>query len=136
MRRHFALLCAATTLAVACRPAVTHDVIELNGPTMGTSWSLKLVPGARGLKEGEIQAFDRLVRDRLGVIEGLMTTWDETSELSRFNAIRTDARFPVSPDTFAVFRAAVALAARRRARRRRDVELARTPAARFRSRCG
>lgn len=107
------MLFAATVAAVsvsACGEREPSRLVELRGPTMGTTWSVKLVPGPRGLAEAEIQAIDRHVRDLLARIEGLMSTWDATSELSRFNAIRSDEPFPVSPETFAVFRAAVALA--------------------------
>jgi FAD:protein FMN transferase len=71
---------------------------------------MKLVPGARALDAHELERLDALIRDRLGRVEALMSTWNPDSELSRFNRFRGDEPFPVSPETFAVFRAAVALA--------------------------
>lgn len=104
------LLAAAVSLlsVSACGDTGSSRLVELSGPTMGTTWSVKLVPSPRGLARAEVQAIDGHVRDLLVRIEGLMSTWDPTSELSRFNAYRGDEPFPVSPDTFAVFRAAVA----------------------------
>lgn len=109
---HIGMLFAATVAAVsvsACGEREPSRLVELRGPTMGTTWSVKLVPGPRGLAEAEIQAIDRQVRDLLARVEGLMSTWDQASELSRFNAHRSEEPFRLSPDTFAVFRAAVAL---------------------------
>ena len=98
-----------TLVTVACA-AETPRVLELAGPTMGTTWSVKLVPGPRGLDDEEVERLDGQIRDLLGRVEALMSTWNPDSELSRFNRFRAAEPFPVSPETFAVFRAAVDLA--------------------------
>jgi thiamine biosynthesis lipoprotein len=102
---------AVASLSGACHAAENRGRLELRGPTMGTTWSITLVPGARALDRVERDAIDRDVRDLLVHIEGLVSTWDLASELSRFNRSRSTAPFPVSPDTFAMFRWAMALAA-------------------------
>jgi FAD:protein FMN transferase len=101
------VLMAAT---VACGTAEAPRVIELSGPTMGTTWSVKLVPGPRPIAADELERLDGQIRDVLGRVEALMSTWNPDSELSRFNRFRGEEPFPVSPETFAVFRAAVEFA--------------------------
>jgi thiamine biosynthesis lipoprotein len=108
-RARLLLLAFAGLAASACRAPEPARTLELHGPTMGTTWSVKLVPGANGLDPADVQAIDSQVRDLLARVERLMSTWDPTSELSRFNQFRGGEPFPVSPDTFAVFRAAVAI---------------------------
>jgi thiamine biosynthesis lipoprotein len=103
------LLAVAVVAASACRVPEPPRTVELHGPTMGTTWSVKLVPGANGLDRPDVQAIDGQVRDLLARVERLMSTWDPTSELSRFNRFKGGEPFPVSPDTFSVFRAAVEL---------------------------
>jgi thiamine biosynthesis lipoprotein len=104
------LVATTTTFAGACGAAEATRVIELGGPTMGTTWSVKLVPGQRRLDAREVERLDGQVRDVLGRIDALMSTWNPDSELSRFNRFRGQDPFPVSPDTFAVFKAAVEFA--------------------------
>ena len=84
--------------------------VELGGPTMGTTWAVKVVPGPDGLPHEAIQDLDRTVRDDLARINLLMSTWDPDSELSRFNGTSSLQPVPVAPETFAVFRWAVDLA--------------------------
>lgn len=78
---------------------------------MGSTWSVKLVPGSGALAAGERESIDRQIRDLLTRIEGLMSTYDPASELSRFNQSRSVEPFPVAPETFAVFAWAARLAA-------------------------
>ncbi|MDP2319067.1 MAG: FAD:protein FMN transferase [Acidobacteriota bacterium] len=105
-----AAACLVLCLLTACRAAEVPGVLELRGPTMGTTWSVKLVPGPGGLATADVEAIDREIRLQLTAIEGLMSTWDPDSELSRFNQYREREPFQVSPDTFAVFKWAVSLA--------------------------
>jgi len=101
----------ALALLVCAGCATTPPApIKFGGPTMGTTWSIALVPRDRAVDAAEREAIDRDVRDVLTRIEALMSTWDEDSELSRFNRSRGTEPFPVSAETHDVFRWAIALA--------------------------
>jgi thiamine biosynthesis lipoprotein len=99
---------AASAVAVAvsaCSPGSDAPrTIDFSGPAMGTTWSVKVVPGPGGLEAEESRAIDRGIRDELARINQLMSTWDPASELSRFNASSSLEPFPVAPETFDVFR--------------------------------
>jgi thiamine biosynthesis lipoprotein len=97
-------------LLAGCHTIEKPRPIELRGPTMGTTWSIQMVAGPKGLDAAALDAIDRDVRDLLARVEGLMSTWDPASELSRFNRHQSTEPFSVSPETFEVFRRAVTLA--------------------------
>jgi thiamine biosynthesis lipoprotein len=96
----------ALAAAAACAPSPSsRAVAELGGPTMGTTWSVKVVePAAGRIDEAERAGLQRTAQATLTQIERLMSTWDATSELSRFNASTSLEPFPVAPETFDVFR--------------------------------
>jgi thiamine biosynthesis lipoprotein len=96
-----ALATVALAACVAGTPA--RRAIEFSGPAMGTTWSVTVLPGPGGLGGDESRVIDREIRDQLARINQLMSTWDATSELSRFNQSSSLAPFPVSPETFEVF---------------------------------
>jgi FAD:protein FMN transferase len=96
-------------LLAGCGPAPAPRAIELSGPSMGTTWTLKIAPGPGGLTSAARADLDDAVRDTLTRIEALMSTWDPESELSRFNTSSSTAPFSVAPETFDVFRWAVTL---------------------------
>ncbi len=102
--------CGLLLAACACAPPDPGAaVVELAGPTMGTTWAVRVVtadawPRAeRDRVAGEIQAV-------LDDVESKMSHYDPSSELSRFNRGRTTRPFPVSAETFEVFRQARRLA--------------------------
>lgn len=72
---------------------------------MGTTWAVRVVT---------TDPWPRAGRDRVGAdiqaalddVESKMSHYDPSSELSRFNRERTTRPFPVSADTFEVFRRA------------------------------
>ena len=85
---------AAVALAVRwLRPA--SDVYELVGATMGTSFSVRI--------DAELSTTDRervraLVEARLDELSRIMSTYDSTSELSRFNRRSSTEPVPASPE--------------------------------------
>lgn len=78
-----------------------RDLIELQGAAMGTTWSVKLADPL--LSEAQQRKAVDSVTQRLARVDELMSTWKETSELSRFNAFASTDSFEVAPETFAVF---------------------------------
>ncbi len=85
-------------LFIADAPAVT---IEISGPIMGTSYSVKLDVPSLGAQE-RTRVSD-VIRARLDEVNGLMSTYDPDSELSRFNASRSTQPQAMSAATLAVF---------------------------------
>jgi thiamine biosynthesis lipoprotein len=78
--------------------------IEISGPTMGTSYSVKLDVPSLNAPERELVA--EAIRARLDEVNALMSTYDPESELSRFNASRSTEPQPMSAATLHVFEVA------------------------------
>jgi thiamine biosynthesis lipoprotein len=85
------------------RPASERHVSEFRGLAMGGAFSVKIVTAKDELETPGLHDVDRALRSTLDRIEGLMSTWDRDSELSRFNRSTSLEPFTVSPETFAVF---------------------------------
>lgn len=101
----------ATLALTACgRPAPVRQTVTFGGPTMGTTWSVQVVTGPEGLATSRRAELDRSIRTVLDRINRLMSTWDPTSELSRFNDSDQLGPFVVAPETFEVFQWAQRLA--------------------------
>ena len=71
---------------------------------MGGTFSVKIVTPKNELETPGLQHVDRALRATLDRIEGLMSTWDRDSELSRFNRLTSLEPFALSPETFDVFK--------------------------------
>jgi thiamine biosynthesis lipoprotein len=84
------------------RPASERHVSEFRGFTMGGTFSVKVVTPKDELETPGLHGVDRALRSTLDRIEGLMSTWDPDSELSRFNRSTSLEPFPVSRETFEV----------------------------------
>ena len=83
-------------LTCGCQQGETSDKLRLSGQTMGTTWSLNMVPGSSGTDSAVLK---QLLQARLDQINGLMSTYDPESELSRFNTLTSTDWYPVSEDT-------------------------------------
>lgn len=87
------------------QPETLHDnvILSLNGKTMGTSYSIRLVAD-------QMAADSEQLRDRIdGCLEhinDLMSTYRPASELSRINQTPAHQWFALSPETFGVLKAA------------------------------
>ncbi|MEL7300636.1 MAG: FAD:protein FMN transferase [Pseudomonadota bacterium] len=79
------------------------NIIELVGSTMGTSYSIVAVDKSGALSRTKLQGEVDTV---LASINASMSNWDATSEVSRFNAMRSTAPMSVSPEFAAVMAAA------------------------------
>jgi thiamine biosynthesis lipoprotein len=86
------------------QPASERHVSEFRGLTMGGTYSVKIVTPKDELETPGLPDADRALRSTLDRIEGLMSTWDRDSELSRFNRSTSLEPFAVSPETFEVFK--------------------------------
>lgn len=93
----------AGLLCSACQP---KRELQLSGKTMGTTYHIKVVAGL--LTSGaDIQ---RQIDTRLAAINKSMSTYDPSSEISRFNAIQSTAEsFSPSDDFLTVLRVAATL---------------------------
>lgn len=92
--------------AGASGAAVEEDVLLLEGETMGTRFSVKVV----GSVEADAQqAILDAVQTELARVDEQMSTWRDDSELSRFNRHQDGTPFTVSPETRAVVEAAAAI---------------------------
>ena len=86
------------------QPAAERHVSEFRGLAMGGTYSVKVVTAKDELETPGLQDVDRSLRSSLDRLEGLMSTWDPDSELSRFNRSTSLEPFTVAPETFEVFR--------------------------------
>ncbi len=96
------LLLVISLLAIASCGSNSEAVFS--GQTMGTTYTVKLITqpdDMPGIKGDELQ---QLLDSELDRINQLMSTYDETSELSRFNASAPARPFSMSPDTIEVLK--------------------------------
>ena len=105
-RRMTFLACIVLLQALAACGDQRLTEYQLSGPTMGTRWLVKLVAPDGGSDEQDAGPLRVAIASRLAEINALMSTYDSDSELARFNRHASGAPFPVSPDTFEVFRVA------------------------------
>ena len=85
-----------SALTCGCQQDATPDTIRLSGQTMGTTWSVIMLPEA---VDAESNALKELLQKRLDQINSLMSTYDPASELSQFNNQITSDWFMISKDT-------------------------------------
>ncbi|MGF1714704.1 FAD:protein FMN transferase [Photobacterium chitinilyticum] len=104
LRKSILLLVFAVTLT-GCGDQ--RELIHLNGSTMGTYYSIKLIKQEGLPAASELQAeIDR----RLELVNDQMSTYRKQSELSRFNQHTSNQPFEVSADTAKVIAEAIRLA--------------------------
>jgi thiamine biosynthesis lipoprotein len=101
---------AAAVLLAACGGPASRRTFEFRGPTMGTTYSVKVVATPAALGREARAEIDGAIRDELHRINALMSTWDPESELSRFNRSSSLDPFPIAPETFDVFRWSIDIA--------------------------
>ena len=102
-RTRLILVMSVAMVCIACQP---KKELQLTGKTMGTTYHIKLVAGL--FTSGD--KLHELIDQRLAEINKSMSTYDTTSEISRFNAIAsTDESFAPSDDFLKVLRAAAEL---------------------------
>jgi thiamine biosynthesis lipoprotein len=77
----------------------------IGGPTMGTTWSVRL--DSRGRTREDLVQAQAVIERSLAQVNRLMSTWQEESELSRFNRHASTEPFGVSAETFQVLELAL-----------------------------
>lgn len=98
------LACVALLFVLAaCSGPAT---IELRGPTMGTTWSVKLVP-TPGLDR---EALERGIQGELDRVVAQMSTYEADSDLVRFNRAAAGSWQVLPPEFFGVLQHALDLA--------------------------
>ena len=69
-------------------------VFEFSGPTMGTTFLVKVA--AEELSQQDHATLARAIRERLAAVNRSMSTWDPHSEISSFNRHASTEPFPAS----------------------------------------
>lgn len=86
-------------LVAACTPAPEHQVMQMRGGTMGTSYSILVVDLPQAIDPKALA--DRIEKE-LDLVNALMSTYREDSELSAFNRSQSTEWIPVSPQLAAL----------------------------------
>jgi thiamine biosynthesis lipoprotein len=89
----FALVMFTALVCIACQP---QKELKITGKTMGTTYHIKVVAGLFTSADKLQQQIDR----RLAEINASMSTYDPTSEISRFNAISSISESFAPSDDF------------------------------------
>ncbi len=108
-----AALVAAFFICVGCNaPAPTADVqfLEFKGDTMGTTYSVRVAHPLEHFVESPSD-LAHIIERELDHVNDHMSTYQEDSELSRFNASTDTTPFTISDDTMQVFKLALAVSA-------------------------
>lgn len=87
-------------------PAASAQKLEFSGPTMGTTWSVKLLPPVNVDLHGIRNAIERI----LGTVVQQMSTWAADSNISRFNTAPSGSWFELPKELFTVLAYAMQIA--------------------------
>lgn len=91
------LMLGVTCLTRSCNAQATPEVLELSGPTMGTSFSVKIFDPP-DFKDDVAFLVDQLLRN----VNDQMSTYLKNSEISRFNRSESTDWFAVSEELASV----------------------------------
>jgi thiamine biosynthesis lipoprotein len=93
-------------LAAPPTPPILGGVVQtLHGRTMGTSWAVKLVARADQLPQ-----LQHAIQAELDLVVAQMSTWEPSSDLSRFNAAEAGSWRTLPPEFFHVLQSALQVA--------------------------
>ena len=85
---------------------VPRDITNFTGHTMGTTFSIKIIPAG---SYNNYQKLELGIDSVLEAVNQKMSTWDPNSELSKFNRIRSTDVIPVSAQLFEVIESGMTL---------------------------
>jgi len=88
------LLLVLLSLLTGCTPAPENQVMALQGTTMGTFYSIQIVDLPPAIEPTRLRDG---IEAELDLVDALMSTYRDDSELSGFNRSRTTDWFAVSP---------------------------------------
>ena len=108
--RIFLAVVAIGILLLASCSDEQRPVVHLQGQTMGTTYNVKYLLDEADTNGVDAQTLQNEIDARLVEVNKLMSTYDPTSELSRFNQYRFTDNFNVSTDTLLVVNEALRLA--------------------------
>ncbi len=80
-------------------------VVAFSGPTMGTRYAVRVV--ATSLDDDERDRIRKAIEAELELTDRLLSTWNEESELSRFNAHASTEPFRLAPETMGLLEIAL-----------------------------
>ncbi len=103
---HLLLCFFLLILPGGCQQEKTTETIRLSGQTMGTTWSVIMLPNSDGADANNLK---QLLQKRLDQINGLMSTYDPASEISRFNNQLSTDWFDISEETAQVIELSLAI---------------------------
>jgi thiamine biosynthesis lipoprotein len=107
-RKKIVILIGLTiSLLAGCGSNSAHTYV-FDGATMGTYYSVKVV-SAESLNATQVSALDVGIASELDRINSLMSSYDDESELSRFNSSPIGLPFSLSAPTFDVLTESLAL---------------------------
>jgi thiamine biosynthesis lipoprotein len=98
----------ALVLTAGCDREADRALLALSGSTMGTSYSVQVADPPSSI---DLAALQRRIDALLAEVNGLMSTYQPDSELSRFNSSRATDWFPVSAELARVVDQAQAVSA-------------------------
>ncbi len=101
---YFTVLIGAFAIVSCSHEANGPGMVKINGPTMGTAYTVKFSDLPSGVSAQDIQGGIERILKR---INDRMSTYLEESELSRFNKRQTTEWMEVSRETVAVIREAM-----------------------------
>ena len=94
-------------LSVLTACSERQQLVQLTGSAMGTSWNVSIVPESSSHPaDAELQ---RGIESILDDVNRSMSTYQEDSEISRFNAAAVNTWFPVSAEFYTVLSTALAV---------------------------
>ena len=93
-------------LVLGQAPAVDHSIHHLHGQTMGTSWSVSLVAAP----ERSLEPLRIGIQRQLDTVVAQMSTWENDSNLSRYNQAAANTWHTLPDEFFYVLRYALEVA--------------------------
>jgi thiamine biosynthesis lipoprotein len=101
---NFLTVLTAATLLVLVSACSRLSNLDIQGPTMGTTWTVKVVDVGPQISSGQLQIEIQAILDG---VNARMSTYQPDSELSRFNRSEPGEWFQVSHDTWFVVKRAL-----------------------------